>query len=90
MHNIFNNFFTNASHELTEHFVTFPLAGTTAKRGTNKLGVKLVAINPQLSKVAASHGVNESDGGIAVGVIEARYGYRKDTDRSRPGAWPRP
>ena len=72
------------------HFVTFPLAGTAAKRGTNKLGVKLAAINPQLPKLAASPGVKESDGGIAVGVIEARYGYTKAPDRGRPGAWPQP
>ena len=72
------------------HFVTFPLAGTAAKRGTNKLGVTLTAINPQLPKLAASEGVKESDGGIALGVIEARYGYRKDPNRGRPGAWPQP
>ena len=72
------------------HFVTFPLAGTAAKRGINKLDVRLVAINPQLPKLAASHGVKESAGGIAVGVIEARYGYKKDPDRGRPGAWPQP
>ncbi|GEM_PF-3801312 len=57
------------------YLVSFPLAHTSTRTGSNELGIKVIEINPELSQLTKVYTVPESAGGIAVGLIETLFGY---------------
>ena len=69
--------------------VTFSMAATAAKQGTNQLGVTLVESAPDFQQLPEYLGVPASEGGIAVAMVEALFGYRELPNPTRPGALPR-
>ena len=70
------------------NLVTFPLANTAAKKGDNELGVTLIESNPAIRDLPEYIGVPASDGGIAVALVEALFGYRELPNPTRPGGMP--
>ena len=66
--------------------VTLPMVGTAAKKGNNELGVTVVEGVPELRQMPEYLAVPASDGGIAVAMVEALFGYQQLPNPTRPGA----
>ncbi len=68
------------------HIVFVPLAATAAKEGANELGIKLIESNPEIRNLPAYGGAPETDDGIAVGLVEALFGYKELPRLAKPGS----